>query len=143
MVNGAFRGTSARDRILPAAALLTFALLVMTSAGCIDDGGGGGGKKGGGGEDARPMYALNLTYLDDTETSPGVWDVLISGTGDVIEPDDDIVAIGSGGPYALAAARALMQTSEDMPARDIVEHALTIAADICVYTNNNLTILEL
>jgi ATP-dependent HslUV protease subunit HslV len=69
--------------------------------------------------------------------------LLISGTGDVIEPDDDIVAIGSGGPYALAAARALMQTNEDMPARDIVEHALSIAADICVYTNNNLTILEL
>ena len=69
--------------------------------------------------------------------------LLISGTGDVIEPDDDIVAIGSGGPYALAAARALMQTNEDMPAREIVNHALSIAADICVYTNSNLTILEL
>ena len=69
--------------------------------------------------------------------------LLISGTGDVIEPDDDIVAIGSGGPYALAAARALMQTNEGMPAREIVNHALSIAADICVYTNSNLTILEL
>lgn len=69
--------------------------------------------------------------------------LLISGTGDVIEPDDDIVTIGSGGPYALAAARALMSTNADMSAYSIVERSLSIAADICVYTNHNLTILEL
>jgi ATP-dependent HslUV protease subunit HslV len=69
--------------------------------------------------------------------------LLISGTGDVIEPDDDIVAIGSGGPYALAAARALMSTHDEMSARDVVEKSLSIAADICIYTNHNRTILEL
>lgn len=70
--------------------------------------------------------------------------LLISGTGDVIEPDDDIVAIGSGGPYALAAARALMQHGRpDLSARDIVEKGLNIAGDICIYTNHSLTILEL
>ncbi len=69
--------------------------------------------------------------------------LLISGTGDVIEPDDDVVAIGSGGPFALAAARALMTTDEEMSAHQIVERSLSIAADICVYTNHNLTILEL
>ncbi len=69
--------------------------------------------------------------------------LLISGTGDVIEPDDDIVAIGSGGPYALAAARALLKHSNGLTARQIVEEALGIAADICIYTNNQLTILEL
>ncbi|MBT8399302.1 MAG: ATP-dependent protease subunit HslV [Rhodothermia bacterium] len=69
--------------------------------------------------------------------------LLISGTGDVIEPDDEIVAIGSGGPYALAAARALILENPDLSAFDIVQKALTIAADICIYTNHNLTILEL
>jgi ATP-dependent HslUV protease, peptidase subunit HslV len=69
--------------------------------------------------------------------------LLISGTGDVIEPDDDIVAIGSGGPYALAAARALVKHRGDLSAREIVEDSLHIAAEICVYTNHNLTILEL
>ena len=70
--------------------------------------------------------------------------LLISGTGDVIEPDDDVVAIGSGGPYALAAARALIGFgSPDLEARQIVENSLNIAADICIYTNRNLTILEL
>lgn len=69
--------------------------------------------------------------------------LLISGTGDVIEPDDPIVAIGSGGPYALAAARALMSVESNLSAFDIVEKALTISADICIYTNHNLTILEL
>ncbi|MCK5797082.1 MAG: ATP-dependent protease subunit HslV [Deltaproteobacteria bacterium] len=67
---------------------------------------------------------------------------LISGTGDVIEPDDGIVAIGSGGSYALAAARALLRHTE-LSAREIVETALGIASEICVYTNNNLTIEEL
>jgi ATP-dependent HslUV protease subunit HslV len=65
--------------------------------------------------------------------------LIISGTGDVIEPDDGLAAIGSGGAYALSAARALAQNT-DMSARDIVEKAMHVAADICVYTNENLTI---
>ena len=64
---------------------------------------------------------------------------IVSGNGDVIEPEDDIMAIGSGGPYAQAAARALAQNTE-LDARAIVEKALEIAADICIYTNRNLTI---
>jgi ATP-dependent HslUV protease subunit HslV len=64
---------------------------------------------------------------------------IVSGNGDVIEPEDDIMAIGSGGPYAQAAARALAQNTE-LDARAIVEKALGIAADICIYTNRNLTI---
>ncbi len=67
---------------------------------------------------------------------------VISGNGDVIEPDHDLVAIGSGGPYAQAAARALLENT-DLTARDIVERSLNIAADICIYTNRNLTIEEL
>ncbi len=69
--------------------------------------------------------------------------LLVSGTGDVIEPDDDILAIGSGGSYALAAARAMMAHSPTMSARDMVEEGLRIAADICIYTNHSRTILEL
>ncbi len=69
--------------------------------------------------------------------------LLISGTGDVIEPDDDIVAIGSGAPYALAAARSLMKHAGGLSARETVEEALHTAADICIYTNHHLTILEL
>lgn len=69
--------------------------------------------------------------------------LLISGTGDVIEPDDDILAIGSGAPYALAATRALMKHADELSAREIVEEGLHIAADICIYTNHNLTLLEL
>jgi len=68
--------------------------------------------------------------------------LIISGNGDVIEPEQGLMAIGSGGPYAQAAARALLE-STDLPARDIVERALGIAADICVYTNRNVTIEEL
>lgn len=67
---------------------------------------------------------------------------LLSGNGDVIEPDDAIAAIGSGGPYATAAARALVENTT-LEARDIVERAMKIAADICIYTNHNLTIEEL
>jgi ATP-dependent HslUV protease subunit HslV len=67
---------------------------------------------------------------------------LVSGEGDVIEPDDEIVAIGSGGAYALAAARALKAHS-DLPAPEIVHNALTIAGDICIYTNQRITVLEL
>ena len=68
--------------------------------------------------------------------------LVISGTGDVIEPDDGIVAIGSGGSYALAAARMLVKHT-DLPARTIVEEALRTAADICIYTNSNILIEEL
>lgn len=68
--------------------------------------------------------------------------LIISGNGDVIEPEDNIMAIGSGGSYALSAARALVQNT-DMDARAIVEQSLNIAADICVYTNRNITIEEL
>jgi ATP-dependent HslUV protease subunit HslV len=67
---------------------------------------------------------------------------VISGNGDVIEPEDDIMAIGSGGSFALSAARALSQNT-DLDARTIVEKSLNIAADICVFTNRNLTIEEL
>lgn len=68
--------------------------------------------------------------------------LIISGNGDVIEPEDGLVAIGSGGPYALAAARALLQHTE-LDARTIAEHALNVAGDICIYTNRNLVIEEL
>jgi ATP-dependent HslUV protease, peptidase subunit HslV len=67
---------------------------------------------------------------------------LLSGTGDLIEPDDGIVAVGSGGPFAMAAARALANHSA-LDARQIAEEAMKIAADICIYTNPNLTIEEL
>ena len=67
---------------------------------------------------------------------------LISGTGDLIEPDDGIIGIGSGGAYALAAARALARNSS-LTAREIAEESMKIAADICIYTNNSLTIEEL
>ena len=68
--------------------------------------------------------------------------LIISGNGDVIEPEHELMAIGSGGAYAQAAARALLAHSQ-LSARDIVEQALHIAADICVYTNHNLAIEEL
>ncbi len=67
---------------------------------------------------------------------------VLSGVGELIEPDDGIVAVGSGGNYALAAARAL-QADTTLSARAIVQRSLEIAADICVYTNRNITILEL
>jgi ATP-dependent HslUV protease subunit HslV len=67
---------------------------------------------------------------------------VISGDGNVIEPDDQIAAIGSGGGYALAAARALKEHTT-LPAPEIVKQSLGIAADICIYTNRNITVLEL
>ena len=67
--------------------------------------------------------------------------LIITGNGDVIEPENSLIAIGSGGPYAQAAARALFENT-DLEAKDIVKKALTIAADICIYTNQNLTIEE-
>ncbi|MBN2701685.1 MAG: ATP-dependent protease subunit HslV [Methylohalobius sp. ZOD2] len=68
--------------------------------------------------------------------------LIISGTGDVIEPEQDIIAIGSGGFYALSAARALLENTE-LGAPEIVEKSLNIAADICIYTNHNLILEEL
>jgi ATP-dependent HslUV protease subunit HslV len=86
----------------------------------------------------RYLRRLNaLLVVADTERI-----FLVSGEGDVIEPDDEIVAIGSGGSYALAAARALKAHS-DLPAREIVEKALAIAGEICIYTNQRTTVLEL
>ena len=78
-----------------------------------------------------------LLAVADGETS-----LIISGNGDVIEPENSLMAIGSGGPYAQAAARALLENTE-MDARTITETALGIAADICIYTNRQLTIEEL
>jgi len=85
-------------------------------------------------------------YLRNLEALLAVLDheqaLIISGTGDVIEPDDGIVAIGSGGNYALAAARVLMKHTE-LPANQIVKEALTIASEICIYTNSNIVMEEL
>jgi len=67
---------------------------------------------------------------------------IVSGNGEVIEPDDGILAIGSGGPYALAAARALIKNTELEP-KELVRRSLEIAGEICVYTNTNITVLEL
>lgn len=83
----------------------------------------------------RRLEAL-LCVADNTTS------LIISGNGDVIEPEDNIMAIGSGGPYAKAAARALIDNT-DLDARQIVEQGLNIAADICIYTNHTLTIEEL
>ena len=78
-----------------------------------------------------------LMSVADTE-----YTLLVSGTGDVIQPSDGILGIGSGGNYALAAARALVDHS-DLTAAEVVRRSLEIAADICVYTNSNLVIEEL
>jgi ATP-dependent HslUV protease, peptidase subunit HslV len=85
-------------------------------------------------------------YLRQLEALLAVLDkehaLIISGTGDVIEPDDGIVAVGSGGSYALSAARMLVKHTE-LSARDIVQESLNAASDICIYTNKNFTIEEL
>ncbi|HXV41192.1 MAG TPA: ATP-dependent protease subunit HslV [Steroidobacteraceae bacterium] len=78
-----------------------------------------------------------LLCVADAQTS-----FIVSGNGDVIEPEESIMAIGSGGPFALAAARALV-ASTDLPAREVVERSLAIAADICIYTNRNVVIDEI
>lgn len=83
----------------------------------------------------RSLEAL-LLVADPTST------LIISGTGDVIEPDDGIAAIGSGGPYALAASRALLKLT-DLPARQIAEEAMQIAGQICIYSNLNFVIEEI
>ncbi|MGX7204325.1 ATP-dependent protease subunit HslV [Enterococcus pingfangensis] len=69
--------------------------------------------------------------------------LLVSGNGEVIAPDDGILAIGSGGNYALAAARAMKKHNSEMSAKDIAESALNIAADICVFTNHNIIVEEM
>ena len=78
-----------------------------------------------------------MLAVADAETS-----LLISGNGDVLEPEHGLIALGSGGPYAQAAARALLQHTELGP-REIVEAALKVAGEICIYTNQNITIEEL
>jgi ATP-dependent HslUV protease subunit HslV len=83
----------------------------------------------------RRLEAM-LVVLDSAAT------FLLSGTGDLIEPDDGIVAIGSGGPYALAAAKALAGNS-DLDARTIAEKAMASAGEICIYTNTNISVEEL
>jgi ATP-dependent HslUV protease subunit HslV len=77
-----------------------------------------------------------MMAVADAKTS-----LILSGTGDVVEPDSGLIGIGSGGPYALAAARALMDN--DLPAEEIARRAMKIAADICVYTNENIVIESL
>jgi len=78
-----------------------------------------------------------LLIVADQNTS-----LVLSGGGDVIEPDDGVVAIGSGGPYAIAAARALVRHT-DLSARDVVQAAMKIAGEICIYTNSEILIEEL
>jgi ATP-dependent HslUV protease subunit HslV len=87
--------------------------------------------------DRRLRRLEALLCVADSESS-----FIISGNGDVIEPENDLMAIGSGGPYAQAAALALLQNT-DLGAGEIVERALQIAGDICVYTNQNIIIEEL
>jgi ATP-dependent HslUV protease subunit HslV len=78
-----------------------------------------------------------MLIVADASTS-----LLISGGGDVIEPDDGVLSIGSGGPYALSAARALL-IHTNLSAKEIAQAAMKIAADVCIYTNNNITIEEI
>ncbi|MFO0691939.1 MAG: ATP-dependent protease subunit HslV [Polyangiales bacterium] len=83
----------------------------------------------------RRLEAM-IVIMDATTT------LLVSGTGDVIEPDEGVIAIGSGGPYALASARALLRHTS-LPAADIARESLRIAAEICVYTNDSIVVEEL
>ena len=86
----------------------------------------------------RILHKLEaLLAVADSEAS-----LIITGNGDVIQPEDDLIAIGSGGPFAQSAARALLDNT-DLDARTIVEQGLKIAGDICIYTNHNNTIEEL
>ncbi len=86
----------------------------------------------------RGMRQLEaLLAVADKQTS-----LIITGNGDVIDPEDNLIAIGSGGPFAQSAARALLDNT-DLTAREVVEKSLAIAGDICIYTNHNRTIEEL
>jgi len=78
-----------------------------------------------------------LLIVADRETT-----LTLSGTGDIIEPDDGVTAIGSGGPYALAAARALIKYS-DLDAKAIVQEAMQLASEICIYTNSQILVEEM
>ncbi len=84
----------------------------------------------------RQLEAM-LIVMNDKEL------LLVSGTGEVIQPDDDIIAIGSGGNYALSAGRALKKHAPQLTAREIAEASLETAADICVFTNHNIIVEEL
>ena len=84
----------------------------------------------------RKLEAM-LIVMDETDL------LLISGNGEVIEPDDGVLAIGSGGSFALAAGRALQRYAPEMEAKDIAKAALTMAAEICVFTNHNIIVEEL
>ena len=83
----------------------------------------------------RKLEAL-LLVADKDKT------LLISGTGDVIEPDEGVMAIGSGGPYAYSAARALFNNT-NLGALEVIKEAMNIASDVCIYTNDNLVVEEL
>ncbi len=83
----------------------------------------------------RRLEAM-MIVMDKSDT------YVVSGNGDIIDSDDAIAAIGSGGPYALSAARALLQNT-DLAARDIVRKSLEIAGGVCIYTNTNITVLDL
>ncbi len=86
----------------------------------------------------RYLRQLNaLLMVADAEKT-----LILTGSGDVIEPEHGVAAIGSGGPYALSAARALLEAT-DLPAREIAERSMRIAADVCIYTNANLVFEEL
>ncbi len=84
----------------------------------------------------RNLEAM-LIVMDSEKT------YIINGSGEIIEPDDGVAAIGSGSGYALAAARAYVESAKNMPAKEIVEKSLRIAAGICLYTNDKITVLEL
>lgn len=84
----------------------------------------------------RKLEALLIVMNEETM-------LVLSGTGEVIEPDEDIAAIGSGGFYALSAARAMKRHAKDMTAAEIAKEALTIASEICVYTNSNIVVESL
>jgi len=95
---------------------------------------------------SRALALDEVTFIELWEAMLAVADrtasLVITGSGDVLEPEFGIVAIGSGGPYAQAAARALVENTP-LPARDVVQRSLDIAGDLCIYTNRNLTIESL
>jgi len=95
------------------------------------------GERATGADGDQIVFGLNHIAVANKDAS-----LIITGNGDVIQPEDDLIAIGSGGPFAQSAAMALLKNT-DLSARDIVEKGLEIAGDICIYTNHNRTIEEL
>ena len=87
---------------------------------------------------ALPVVLVATDLREMTLVTDGATLLVVTGAGDVLEPENDVAAIGSGGNFALAAARGLMET--ELPAEEIARKAMAIAADICVYTNGNLTV---